>query len=73
MGASATTATCKKCGATWRSLSICHCSGCCETFSGISAFDHHRTYYTCRAPKRRGLELIEGVWHFPGSDERFAA
>jgi hypothetical protein len=30
------------CGAKWRGMSICHCSGCHETFSMESPFKKHR-------------------------------
>ncbi len=34
---------CPRCDRKWKSLSECHCSGCCEHFRGIFAFDKHKT------------------------------
>lgn len=36
-------AHCHDCGLDWRGHSVCHCSGCCETFTSLSAFDAHQT------------------------------
>lgn len=35
--------SCGKCHATWTGANTCHCGGCCQTFTGLSAFDKHRT------------------------------
>lgn len=32
-----------RCGAWWTGLTAGHCTGCHRTFSGIAAFDRHRT------------------------------
>lgn len=31
-----------KCGKWWTGTLTSHCSGCCETFTGLTAFDAHR-------------------------------
>lgn len=31
------------CGARWGGLKTCHCTGCHQTFTAITAFDAHRT------------------------------
>ena len=36
-------AKCTRCGKTWDSKSQAHCTGCCEHFSSVFAFDKHRT------------------------------
>jgi hypothetical protein len=35
--------TCAACGRRWTGRAPCHCSGCHQTFTGITAFDMHRT------------------------------
>lgn len=35
--------TCGGCGATWGGANTCHCSGCHLNWTGLSAFDRHRT------------------------------
>lgn len=34
---------CGRCNNRWGGTSTCHCSGCHETFTGLTAFDQHRT------------------------------
>lgn len=60
----------------------CHCSGCDETFTSISAFDAHRVDRThgdarCAAPTNVGLILRERpagtLWGRSGDDDRFDA
>ncbi|ASZ74214.1 hypothetical protein SEA_SQUINT_138 [Mycobacterium phage Squint] len=34
---------CRKCNATWGGYNTCHCHACGEVFTGLSAFDKHRT------------------------------
>lgn len=60
----------------------CHCVGCNETFTGLSAFDAHRVDRThgdakCAAPADVGLILRERpagtLWGYPGDDTRFDA
>lgn len=62
------------CGRSWKGSAAMHCSGCHETFSGLSLFDLHRTQNTysgsCKDPKmmridRKKLRLVESVWHRP--------
>lgn len=36
-------AWCSKCGRGWAGRSECHCAVCCRHFSGVEAFDKHRT------------------------------
>ena len=62
--------TCSSCVKEWTGTSRCHCSGCHETFSGITTFDSHRVSNTgrgkCKSPNHMGLEQNEkGVWSIP--------
>lgn len=72
--------TCSDCPATWTGLTVCHCSGCHQTFAGAGLFDVHRTQYsehgTCRRPAdmlttsgiRTGEPVMffrEGMWRGP--------
>ena len=46
-----TTWTCPTCHHTIPAgQSPCHCAGCHETFIGLTAFDHHRSAFTCHDP-----------------------
>ena len=38
---------CKICDKRWKSISECHCSGCCQHFKSVSGFDKHRTGKRC--------------------------
>jgi hypothetical protein len=63
-----------KCGKAWSGTRACHCSGCCETFSGIGLFDAHRNqrgeYGSCIDPSTmRDVELRDGVWSGPEMTE----
>ena len=58
---------CKVCKREWSGLKRVHCGECHENFSSTSAFDKHRVKFKCVDPKKRGLELREGYWSFPGS------
>jgi hypothetical protein len=60
-------ATCH-CGASWPGTARCHCSGCHQTFSAITAFDRHRVDGRCQDPHIRDLEYDEAaqVWRSPG-------
>lgn len=68
-----------RCGAWWTGSGRCHCGGCHETFSGLTAFDRHRTqdgeHGTCWPPAERGLEVAERpyglLWRLAGSDYRW--
>ena len=62
-----------ECGATWTGAASMHCSGCHQTFGGLSLFDAHRTGYgdrgSCKDPRAMrvgglGLQLDDaaGVW-----------
>ena len=65
-----------KCGQWWTGTLTSHCSGCCETFSGLAAFDAHRTGSHakgdrhCQPPENAGLTLDENrryrCWKQPG-------
>lgn len=67
--------TCSGCDNKWTGLSTCHCAGCHRTFTGITAFDHHRVGGKCVDPAERGL--VPAVrrhwtgWGWPGDDTRF--
>lgn len=75
--------TCGGCDMTWSALSVCHCSGCHQNFSGLTAFDKHRdgqhggfradTRY-CRDPEEVGL-VDSGraypCWGFPYDGEKW--
>lgn len=65
------------CGKTWkqRGNTTGHCSGCHETFEGLSLFDSHRRYVdeaqtirgcknpsTMEYPKGWPLKLVNGSW-----------
>lgn len=61
---------CPRCDATWTGLSVCHCSGCHHTFSGIGLFDKHRRRDQCVDPATMGgeLRLVDGIWRYPERD-----
>jgi hypothetical protein len=64
-----------KCGKTIAGTRACHCSACCETFSGIELFDRHRNQHgergSCIDPSTMsGVERRDdGVWAHPPMDE----
>jgi hypothetical protein len=67
------TGYCKRCGKTWTSRLLAHCSASCRSFSGPTGFDRHRVDFTCRDPatltKPDGSQLFvveDGVWRYPG-------
>jgi len=73
--------TCSKCDSVWGGLNTAHCTACHHTFSGITAFDKHRTgsHVTgryCLTPTEVGL-VDSGraypCWGFPGGDEHWSA
>lgn len=78
------TATCQKCGKSWGGLRPEHCKSCCQTFSGTTAGDMHRTgrHAISEGPDRRrcltpdemvdaGLVLDgKGIWRLPGNHPR---
>jgi hypothetical protein len=52
---------CSKCPAKWTGLSPCHCSGCHQTFGGITGRN-----FKCLDPTSIGLALNDaGVWVLP--------
>lgn len=60
----------------------CHCGGCGETFTGITAFDAHRVNRRhgdamCADPADVGLILrtrpTGTIWGFPGDNTTFDA
>ena len=68
------------CGARWIRPGACHCAGCHETFTGISAFDAHRRDGKCHDPatltnsKGRPVGLVRRqdasgclMWGWPGA------
>lgn len=73
------------CGTTWTATGAAHCSGCCNTFSGVSLFDRHRSlageHGTCTHPAdlrdRDGnpiCEFRDGMWRYPEmTDDQKAA
>ncbi|WP_458523948.1 FDXHR family putative zinc-binding protein [Mycobacteroides abscessus] len=57
---------CNGCDSTWTGLTTCHCSGCHQTFGGISAFDQHRRASKCLSPESAGLsKSTKGHWSLP--------
>lgn len=67
---------CGRCPARWGGKKQTHCGSCHETFSGIWAFDKHRSSGMCvKPPWKAGLVRSERVgytlWAIPGSDERW--
>jgi hypothetical protein len=74
--------TCNGCDHRWTGLSACHCAACHRTFTGIRAFDIHRTGGHCNDPvtlvNRNGApRLVPAArqhwtgWGEPGQDTRF--
>lgn len=66
-------ATCPTCPARWTGLAAAHCTGCHETFSGVSLFDRHRTAAgergACRPPADLSdCEFRDGMWRGPRYD-----
>lgn len=76
--------TCARCQKWWGGLNTGHCTGCHQTFTGITAFDRHRTgshardTRTCLDPAEVGLVESDraypcwanpGNWTGPGSDD----
>lgn len=63
-------ATCGGCDATWTGLGAAHCAarGCHRTFTGVSAFDKHRSRKYREVDGRRVLVRDYGQCHDPGED-----
>lgn len=61
---------CPRCEATWTGLSVCHCSACHRTFSGIGLFDKHRRRDACVDPAEMPgeLRLVDEIWRYPERD-----
>jgi hypothetical protein len=57
---------CSGCDKEWSGHRRCHCTGCHENFSSVSAFDKHRKDFACRQPAETGLVLADGYWSHPG-------
>lgn len=53
--------TCRKCSASWSGLRIEHCPSCCQTFTGTTAGDMHRTgdHAVTKGPDRRRCLSVE--------------
>jgi hypothetical protein len=74
---------CGRCGAEWTGYNTCHCAGCHRTFTGITAFDQHRSgshawgQRHCLDPATVGLVAVTkrywSGWGSPESDNRFFA
>lgn len=67
------------CGTRWAGTNTCHCAapGCCQTFTGIGAFDRHRRGGTCADPATIGMVLASGraypAWTIPDTAQAVAA
>lgn len=70
------------CGARWGGLSTGHCTGCHRTFTGITAFDKHRSgshsadTRHCVDPATVGLidaNRAYACWGFPSGDRDWSA
>lgn len=65
-------ATCSGCQISWSASSACHCSGCHQTFSGVTAFDRHQRRGRHLPPYLLGMVRGEtGVWTLPGTRPRY--
>jgi hypothetical protein len=64
-----TTTRCPTCRTTWTGLRTCHCSRCCCTFSGFTAFDRHQRGGKCLNPATVALMEFGGVWSYPAPDQ----
>lgn len=62
---------CGGCVSRWTGLRAGHCAECHRTFSGITAFDAHRSYDHCKDPAAVGLVDRAGIWGRPGDDTRW--
>ena len=43
------------CGSWWTGAERSHCGGCCQTFTGLTAFERHRKGMRCNPPESVGL------------------
>lgn len=70
-----------RCGKQWTGNRTAHCTRCCQTFSGTSAFDEHwkqvQPGEPCREPSEVGLVGVERswgvVWSWPTREAGWAA
>lgn len=67
--------SCSGCPSRWSGLARAHCSGCHLTFTGVSAFDRHRSSEgTCLLPPDLGMVLRDGgLWGAPALSPEEAA
>lgn len=68
--------SCSGCSNKWGGMAQAHCASCHELFSGVTAFDRHRSKGKCLAPgsmvNTEGEKVLElrtngasPVWAFP--------
>jgi hypothetical protein len=50
---------CNGCSTTWTGAMACHCASCHRTFTGVTAFDLHRTGGRCNDPETLVTKLGE--------------
>lgn len=71
---------CSGCPARWGGTNTAHCSGCHQTFTGVTAFDKHRagghaaSTRTCVDPASVGLVRADRgypCWGSPGGDSEW--
>lgn len=66
--------TCGGCPSRWSGLGRAHCSACHLTFTGVSAFDRHRSDGGCLLPTDLGMVLRDGgIWGAPALSPEEAA
>jgi hypothetical protein len=68
--------TCGGCLSTWSGLGRAHCGvgGCHRTFTGVTAFDRHRSSGGCANPVDLGMVLRDGgIWGAPAMTPEQAA
>jgi len=67
--------TCGGCPSRWSGLARAHCSACHLTFTGVSAFDRHRSADDeCLDPTTLGMVLRPGaLWGAPALSPEEAA
>lgn len=72
--------SCRGCPEVWAAAGAAHCSGCHQTFSSVTLFDHHRSavgeYGTCLDPlglhDKAGYRthlFRDGMWRSPEMTE----
>ena len=66
---------CHGCGRRWAGLAECHCAGCHQHFSSVSAFDLHRVSGECIDPAGHSRLVVRSgphgvVWGQPSSDRQ---